>query len=73
MQIRHFRRFRQNGFCQGAKTRFTVRAEIISELIPERADPVIFRTFLLELIACRPIPVKGLQEEQSLKITGNDN
>ena len=28
----------------------TVRAEIITELILERADPVIFKTFLLELI-----------------------
>ena len=34
-----------------------VRAEIITELIPERAGPVIFKTFLLELIAVRPIPV----------------
>ena len=35
----------------------TVRAEIITELIPERAGPVIFKTFLLELIAFRLIPV----------------
>ena len=35
----------------------TVRAEIITELIPRRAGPVIFQTFLLELIAFRPIPV----------------
>ena len=35
----------------------TVRAEITAELIPERAGPVTFKTFLLELIAVRPIPV----------------
>ena len=35
----------------------TVRAEIITELILERAGPVIFKTFLLELIAFRLIPV----------------
>ena len=29
----------------------TVRAEIITELIPARAGPVIFKIFLLELIA----------------------
>ena len=28
----------------------TVRAEIITELIPERVGPVIFNSFLLELI-----------------------
>ena len=35
----------------------TVRAEIITELIPERVGPVIFKSFLLELITFRPIPV----------------
>ena len=35
----------------------TVRAEIITELILKRVGPVIFKTFLLELIAFRPIPV----------------
>ena len=35
----------------------TVRAEIITELFLKRAGPVIFKTFLLELIAFRPIPV----------------
>ena len=35
----------------------TVRAEIITELIPKRAGPVILKTFLLELIAFRLIPV----------------
>ena len=35
----------------------TVRAEIITELILKRAGPVIFKTFSLELIAFRPIPV----------------
>ena len=35
----------------------TVRAEIITELILERAGPVIFKTLLLELIAFRLIPV----------------
>ena len=34
-----------------------VRAEVITELIPERVGPVIFKTLLLELIAFRPIPV----------------
>ena len=43
------------GQCR--KIRFSVRAEIITELIPKRAGPVIFKTFLLELIAFRPIPV----------------
>ena len=45
----------------------TVRAEIITELIPERAGPVIFKTFLLELIAVRPIPAfcpaRGVKSE----------
>ena len=36
---------------------FTVRAEIITELIPERAGPVIFKNALLELKAFRLIPV----------------
>ena len=36
---------------------FTVRAEIITELISERVGPVIFQNFLLELIAFRLIPV----------------
>ena len=31
--------------------------KIITELILERAGPVIFKTFLLKLIAFRPIPV----------------
>ena len=35
----------------------TVRAEIITELILERAGPVIFKTFLLALKAFRLIPV----------------
>ena len=34
----------------------TVRAEIITELVPERLGPVIFNSFLLELITFRPIP-----------------
>ena len=54
-------------------TEITVRAEIITELILERAGPVIFKTFLLELMALRLIPIISLQEEESLKITGNDN
>ena len=32
-------------------------AEIITELIPERAGPAIFKSFLLELIPFRLIPV----------------
>ena len=52
---------------------FTVRAEIITELIMKRAGPVIFKTFLLELIAFRPIPVICPARGVSLKITGNDN
>ena len=51
----------------------TVRAEIITELILERAGPVIFKTVLLELVAFRLIPVNFLQEEASLKTTGNDS
>ena len=39
------------------KIQITVRAEIITELILERAGPVIFKTFLLEIIAFRLIPV----------------
>ena len=35
----------------------TVRTEIITELIPERVGPVIFKTFLLEFITFRLIPV----------------
>ena len=51
----------------------TVRAEIITELVLERAGPVTCKTVLLELIAFRLILVIFLQEEESLKITGNDN
>ena len=51
----------------------TVRAEIITELILKRAGPVIFKTFLLELIAFRPIPVICPARGVKLKITGNDN
>ena len=36
---------------------YTVRTEIITELILERADPVIFKTFLLEIIALALFPV----------------
>ena len=57
----------------GCWVEITVRAEIITELILERAGPVIFKTFLLELKAYRLIPVIFLQEERSLKITGNEN
>ena len=35
----------------------TVRTEIVTELILERAGPVFFKTFLLKLIAFRLIPV----------------
>ena len=49
----------------------TVRAEIITEVILDRAGPVFFETSLLELIAFRLEFV--LQVEQSLKITGNGN
>ena len=35
----------------------TVRAEIIAELIQERARPVIYETFLMELMPVRLIPV----------------
>ena len=38
-------------------TSITVRAENITELILERAGPVVFKTFLLELKASRLIPV----------------
>ena len=37
--------------------KYRMRAEIITELILERADPVIFKTSLLELIAVRLFPV----------------
>ena len=37
----------------------TVGAEIITELILERASPVIFKSLLLELMAFRLIPVIG--------------
>ena len=50
----------------------TVRAEIITELILERAGPVILKTFLLELIAFRLIPdfcpARREQTQQSLKL-----
>ena len=38
----------------------TVRAEIITELILARADPTIFKTFLLELMAFRRISAISL-------------
>ena len=34
-----------------------VRAEIVTELIPERVGPIIFNSFLLELITFTPVPV----------------
>ena len=48
-------------------------SEIITELILERAGPAISKTFLLELISVRLVPVIFLQDERSLKITGKDN
>ena len=49
----------------------TVRAEIVTELILKRVGPVIFKTFLLELIAFRPIPVicpaRGVKPENYWK------
>ena len=49
----------------------TVRAEIITELILKRAGPIIFKTFLLESIAFRPIPVicppRGVKPENYWK------
>ena len=49
----------------------TVRAEIITELMLKREGPVIFKTFLLELIAFRPIPVicpaRGVKPENYWK------
>ena len=52
-------------------TYYTVRAEMITELILKRAGPVIFKTFLLELIAFRPIPVictaRGVKPENFWK------
>ena len=49
----------------------TVRTEIITELILKRAGPVIFKTFLLELIVFRPIPVicpaRGVKPENYWK------
>ena len=49
------------------------RAEIIAELIPKRAGPVIFKTLLLELIAFRLIPVICPARIAKLRITGKDN
>ena len=43
--------------CKCNVLEITVRAKIITELIPERVGPVIFQSFFLELIAFRPIPV----------------
>ena len=65
--------FKSHGQAACNKRGSAVCAEIITELILERAGPVIFETFLLEFIPVRLIPVICLQEEQSLKITGNDN
>ena len=48
-----------------------IQFEIITELILKRAGPVIFKTFLLELIAFRPIPVicpaRGVKTENYWK------
>ena len=38
------------------RAEITVRAEVITELILERAGPVIFKTLLLEIMAFRRIP-----------------
>ena len=50
-----------SGFLAATRSRIetltTVRAKINTELILKRAGPVIFKNFLLELIAFRPIPV----------------
>ena len=51
----------------------TVRAKIITDLILERVGQISFKTFLLESIAFRLIPVTFLQEEETLTITGNGN
>ena len=60
----------QTSFCRRA-TLSTVRAEIITELILKRVGPVIFKTFLLELIAFRPIPAicpaRGVKPENYWK------
>ena len=54
----------------------TIRAETITELILERAGPATFKTSFTGVnsfqtdfcnLSCK------LQEEQALKITGNDN
>ena len=45
------------GTAKNATVIHTVRAEISTESILERAGQVIFKTFLLELIVFRPIPV----------------
>ena len=54
----------------------TVLAKTTTESILERAGPVISRTFLLELIAFRPIPVIGPASPARgvrPQTTGNDN
>ena len=65
-----------NSSLKGRKKHINVfnikfRAEIITELILKRACPVIFKTFLLELIAFRPIPVicpaRGVKPENYWK------
>ena len=60
----------QNRFSGGA---LLSAPKLSLELILERAGPVIFKTFLLELMAFRRIPVIFLSEDESLKINGNDN
>ena len=49
----------------------TVRAKLITELMLERAGPIIFKALLPELIiALRLIPVICPARRASLKITG---
>ena len=51
----------------------TVHAKTITEVILERAGPVILKTFLLELQGFRLVPVMCPARTVKPEITGNDN
>ena len=61
------------GAAAGVNEKDTVRADNITEFIPERTGPVILKTFFPESIAFRLIPANCLQQEHNLRMTGNDN
>ena len=59
--------FGKRGLLEKGSFQNTVRAEIITELNLERAGPVIFKTFLLKIMAFRRIPVISCKKRKAWK------